>query len=406
MKPLRCLAISNSYPPDHAGGYELGARNLLDALASHCGWQNSVVASVRKQKPLGVVSPELTGFFPGKLGPEYERWKIRHSLFRNHAKIVAELKRNSEDADFILIFNPRRLILPQWISVLACRKPTFVFVSDYWPQDPFASDLFYSKSRKIEGTSSLKDSKLQEIYKPGLETEDLFADCRGVIFGSRYLREALVSPFSAVKDQFVAHWGIATDQFSQIPFSADRLKTFGFCGRPEKEKGFDLALEAFRQVASQTENVRMLVASDLSSSAFGRSIRKKIQSDPLLNRTVTQLGHIPHKELHTQFYSQIGILLFASIWQEPFALTVLEAMASGVLVIGSSAGGTPEVIDQTTGFLFDPGKEGDLLAVCLHALEEGESNYERVDRGAERIRSIHTLPYMAERVDGFIRDLI
>lgn len=402
---MKCLAISNSYPPDHAGGYELGAKNLLDALAVGAGWQNTVVSSVRKQSPSGVDSLQLTGFFPGTLGPEIERFKVRRTLIKKHDGIVKELQLKAKGADVILVFNPRRLILPQWYSVLDCGKPVFVFVSDYWPKDPLQSDIFYAKCPKLKN-GSLKDSRLQTLYQSIQNRGDLMSGFHGALFGSRFLQKANSVSLSRVKQQCVTHWGIDMDQFPPVDFSPERLQTFGFCGRPDKEKGLDLALTAFQSLVKEDSDLRLLVASDLSGSAFGRSVRKRVRNNSILKNSVVLMGHLPHSELHARFYSQIGGLIFPSIWEEPFALTVLEAMASGALVIASATGGTPEVVDAENGYLFDPGREDDLLTVWTQAIENGKSNKQRVECGIRRIREFHTMPGMAREVDAFIRNSI
>lgn len=402
MKPLKCLAITNSYPPDHAGGYELGACNLLESLAKNFAWENTVYSSVRKEKSHRTMSTQLTGFFPGRLGPDFQRWRTKRALIRNHQSIVSELKTETNQADIIFIFNPRRLVLPEWTSVLELGKPVFVFVSDFWPQDPWATDIFHSRSSKNE-SNELKDSALRTLYSSVLKPSQFFSNFTGAMFGSEFMQRTHAETFSLIKNQCVAHWGIDTDSFPEVPFSSERLKVFGFCGRPEKEKGLDLALDAFREISKHDDDLRFMIASDLRRSSFGRSIIKKISSDPILASRVSILGDVPYSDLHRVFYSKIGVLLFPSVWKEPFALTVLEAMASCVLVIASNTGGTPEIVDQSTGYSFDPLVNGSLVNACIDVLKILDGNHDRIQRGALRIRSNHSLPFMAKKVDDFIR---
>ena len=48
---------------------------------------------------------------------------------------------------------------------------------------------------------------------------------------------------------------------------------------------------------------------------------------------------------------------------ETFGLVLIEAMRSGVAVVGSDAGGVPEIIeDGVSGLLFEPGNAADLAA--------------------------------------------
>ena len=345
----------------------------------------------------------LTGFFPGKLGPEVESWRTKRAILKNHEHIVRGIQSKASEADVVFVFNPRRLIYPQWTSVLASETPVFVFVSDHWPNHPLSSDIFHFKSKK-DGQGELRDRKLQELYSTAPKESELLPQFRGAIFGSRFLQKEQAHVFASNQNQQVVHWGINSDQFPQVPHTNEKRKIFGFCGRPEKEKGLDLALAAIRELAMDDADVRLLVASDLKASSHGRAIFKQIQNDSVLKNCITLLGQVPHADLHKMFYSQIGTLLFPSIWQEPFALTVLEAMSSGILVIASSTGGTPEVVESTTGFLFDPTVSGDLTRVCRISQAAESVDIQRiVEAGAQRIREFHTLPIMASRVDEFIR---
>ena len=405
MTPLKCLAITNSYPPDHAGGYELGTGLLLGALARNAGWDNTVLSAVRKAKPQGTHLPQLTGYFPGVLGPEFAYQSTKRSLVANHERIVRELGDRVRDTDVIVIFNPRRLILPQWASVFRLEKPTFLFVSDFWLQNPLDSDLFLKKCPKL-ADGRLKDERLRTLYEPVVDGLTIGTGVRGALFVSQFLKTTHDDYLPEVKNRTVTHWGVETEAFRPTPFTPDRLKTWGFCGRPDENKGLDKALSAFAAVAGKVNGLCMLVACDLNRNAYGRSIRKMIRGDSVLKKSVVQMGHINHDELYDRFFSKIGILLFPSTWQEPFSLTVLEAMASGVLVVASSTGGTPEVVDESTGYLFDPHQDGDLEAQCIAALNAGRENRRRVESGINRILETHTIDRMAAGVDCFIRGLL
>lgn len=55
-------------------------------------------------------------------------------------------------------------------------------------------------------------------------------------------------------------------------------------------------------------------------------------------------------------YQHADICVVPSIWEEPFGLVTLEAMASGIPVVASEIGGLKEIIiDGKTGLLFAPG---------------------------------------------------
>lgn len=67
-------------------------------------------------------------------------------------------------------------------------------------------------------------------------------------------------------------------------------------------------------------------------------------------------------------YRDADLCVVPSLWEEPFGLVALEAMASGVAVCASRTGGLQDiVVHGKTGFLFERGN-GEALAACLEKL--------------------------------------
>lgn len=69
---------------------------------------------------------------------------------------------------------------------------------------------------------------------------------------------------------------------------------------------------------------------------------------------------VDHSKL-SALINESDICVFPSIWEEPFGISVLEAMACGKAVVGSDAGGIPEIIeDSKSGVIFRRNQDGDL----------------------------------------------
>ncbi len=402
---LKCLAVSNSFPPDHAGGYELGAGNLLGALKSNEGWDVKVISSFRKEKPDTILDPALSGYFPGRLGTELESLSTGRHIKKHHDVICEMIDREARDADVVLVFNPRRLIIPQWARIVASGTPVVFLVSDYWPEDFPDTDKFYEGLKKDSMGSLPVNSFYKKLYSPWLQEEALLGKARGVIYASEFIQNYHQNRFPADAMSKVIHWGISVDRFTKSKFDARKLKTFGFCGRAEKEKGLREALEAFREVASSDDDARFVVCAGLHTR-HGKEVRKWVRGDSLLRERVELLGEVAYNDLQSMFYDKIGTLVFPSIWDEPFALTVLEAMASGTLVMGSQTGGTPEVLDNSTGLVFDPTDPNSLLSAYRKVLSEDDSVPGMIEAAYMRIQKMHTLPIMAKRVNEMVRKLI
>ena len=76
---------------------------------------------------------------------------------------------------------------------------------------------------------------------------------------------------------------------------------------------------------------------------------KKITEDLNLEDCVTFYGKTDYPE---RLYEDTDVFLHSPIYDEAFGITILEAMASGCLVVAARSGGIPEVIsDGKNGFL-------------------------------------------------------
>ena len=72
-----------------------------------------------------------------------------------------------------------------------------------------------------------------------------------------------------------------------------------------------------------------------------------------LERSVRFTGLIPRERL-PEIYKQHGTLIFPSVWDEPFSITLLEAMSSGLAVVGTTTGGSAELLADGVNALTFP----------------------------------------------------
>jgi glycosyltransferase involved in cell wall biosynthesis len=100
--------------------------------------------------------------------------------------------------------------------------------------------------------------------------------------------------------------------------------------------------------------------------------------------------HLPNREA-LEVLSRARALLFPLDWEEPFGLTVIEAMAAGTPVVTLRRGAMPELVEHgVTGFVCDSEEE---MAGAVRRVGE-------LDRSACRRRVEER--YHAERMlDGY-----
>lgn len=155
----------------------------------------------------------------------------------------------------------------------------------------------------------------------------------------------------------------------------------GFSGAVIPEKGVMELAKAFRDAAARDENIHLLIAGDFNlwggrynatandGEAYVHSIRDVLK--PCVNRAHFA-GKLPGAQMPI-FYAASDVLAAPSIWPEPYPLSVLEAMVSGLPVIASNIGGLPELVEETRGRLVQPGDiDGLRDAVLELANDPGE----------------------------------
>lgn len=134
----------------------------------------------------------------------------------------------------------------------------------------------------------------------------------------------------------------------------------GMVGRLAWEKGVPDFLEALARLPADA-NVYGVIVGDGPQAA---ELREKAAELGLSGRLhFAGFRSDPHNAINA-----LDVHVLASVWEEPCATVVMEAMALGKPVIGTRAGGTPELIaDGETGLVVPP-RDPEALAAAILAL--------------------------------------
>jgi glycosyltransferase involved in cell wall biosynthesis len=108
---------------------------------------------------------------------------------------------------------------------------------------------------------------------------------------------------------------------------------------------------------------------------------------------VAWLGYIPWRKL-MDCYRRAALFVMPSYY-ETFGISCLEAMAFGLPVVATRAGGLPEVVeDGVTGLLVPPGDSAALADAICRLLADADLRQRLGETGRERVVANFT----AERV--------
>jgi glycosyltransferase involved in cell wall biosynthesis len=122
-----------------------------------------------------------------------------------------------------------------------------------------------------------------------------------------------------------------------------------FSGELRAKKGLRFLLEALRQVLVW-QPARLLIIGEVRPKDRGEYTRTA-SIDPAVEPHITLTGHLTAARDVAQHLLLGDVFLLPSLW-DGMPNSLLEAMAAGVPVIASDAGGIPEVVhDGVSGFL-------------------------------------------------------
>jgi glycosyltransferase involved in cell wall biosynthesis len=241
------------------------------------------------------------------------------------------------------------------------------------------------------------------IIRDRLQQADLIIGC------SEYITKKVCQSFPEFTDRCETLYnGADLSRFSpqkQLEEYRKESRVLLFVGRLSPEKGVHILLDAFGIVLKKFPNTCLQIAGGIGSSPIkfmvaisddkrvrdlarfykSRSSMPDFYYQQLLTRLspdemrrVSFLGSVPYTRI-SDVYHHADVYINSSL-MEAFTLPILEAMASGVPVIASKVGGTPEIIKhQETGLLFESDDAQSLADGIIRLLEdEGLSQHLRM----------------------------
>ena len=158
-----------------------------------------------------------------------------------------------------------------------------------------------------------------------------------------------------------------------------------FSGRLTKEKGIMELIQAISTLKG-IPNWKLLI---VGASAYGRDerpipfIEKLISvAEPVKDRIIFT-GFIDYKQIPS-YLKMVDIAVVPSMWEEPFGLTVVEAMAAGLPLITTRSGGIPEICEGVATIVERDNIVDNLASAILDLYEHPEKRKQMADASLER----------------------
>lgn len=191
-----------------------------------------------------------------------------------------------------------------------------------------------------------------------IETSDLF------LVVSNYIKSRLSTVQSNKKDNIeILYNGTELKSFQYNISEEENIslrKRYGilksdilviYSGRLQPHKGVKELFLAMKKLAQVNDKIKLLVVGGHNYSSNKKTpyvLELESIADKLDNIIFT--GYIDYNDIN-KYYKISDISVVPSLWEEPFGLTCLEAIASSLPVIATNVGGLSEVVDEECGIL-------------------------------------------------------
>ncbi len=216
--------------------------------------------------------------------------------------------------------------------------------------------------------------------------------------------------YSGTKIQLIP-MGVDLNNFSpKIKKEKESGKIFIVVGRLIRCKGFDSAIKAMPRIISEFPNSKLLIVG-LGPEEY--RLKRIAQEEGLkLGEQVVFKGVLPHSEL-SLLYNTSDICLVPSVTdlksgeREAQSLIVLEALASGLLVVASDSGGIKDVVeDSVTGLLTRENDYKDIAEKSIFLLRNKKLQDSLIKNGLRLVREKYSWIKIASKFENLYRDLI
>ncbi len=264
----------------------------------------------------------------------------------------------------------------------------------------YSHDLFLL--RRLLGRSKSTKLILVKHVGPGKRKGDvihrwIYAGVDRVVGVSHYIARRCGEAYPIDSSRVgVWHPGIDHARFAPDPESRKNLRQqlslrdddflIVYIARLTPGKGHEDLIKAFHTIGkeSQTANLALIGSASPDEQPFADSLQHLVASGPFPGRVL-----LPgFQENIPQWLSAADIFVNPSP-KEAFGLNTLEAMSAGVPIIGTTGGGTPDLVESgETGILVPPGNGHELSAAIGTLLSDADLR-DRYGAAANRRALLH-----------------
>lgn len=218
---------------------------------------------------------------------------------------------------------------------------------------------------------------------------------------SNYVKKSLINEFGILDDRIIVVYnGVNISKFVKGEQKNSTIPTLIYVGRLVADKGVQNILRSLALLSNNIDYQFYIVGDGVFRSEL-EIMTKKLQ----LEKKVKFLG--TRRDV-SQLMQSSDVFIHIPNWEEGFGITVVEAMATGLICVCGKSGGIPEIInDGKNGILVDRGNDKELakkLEELILNLNSREVKQMRVL--AHNRANDFTVTSFAKRLDRVVLELL
>jgi glycosyltransferase involved in cell wall biosynthesis len=239
--------------------------------------------------------------------------------------------------------------------------------------------IFFAPLLSVPTVSTIHCA-MDEISRPVLRE---FNDVQGFVG----ISQNQLSGYEFLKDRFVNYHGVDMKVFKFNPDPQDHCV---YVGRIDPQKGVDIAIDVAKKAKV---NLKVIGFKPSGDQTFFEKIIKEIKENDF-----EFLEELSRFEVAREV-AKAKALLFPIIWNEPFGLVSVEAMATGTPPIAFRKGSIPEIIeDGKSGFMVGTPEEMVSAIQKIHQIDRRECR--------KHVEENFTVEKMVDGYEGIYQKLI
>jgi glycosyltransferase involved in cell wall biosynthesis len=406
---MRILFLSNRYPPYLTGGYEVACQAIAESLRER-GHEVLVLTSnygLPEAKIEGHVHRLLHRVQDSHSLLQLARWEIEDN--RLLRQLVEDWK-----PDVIYAWALLQLFPSLQRTLKSLSVPVVFNVQDIWIPTQIEQSEQYTEAWRKPGSNLAKDLAKRVLraaikwqhpqWLEPITIDDL--ELGHIIFCSRFREQQHKEMGFPFRETAVIYNGIDVKRFQgEAGKTADGLLKVLFVGRLAREKGTHTVIRAISKLIHDgNRNIRLTVVGvPVHPLEYTEELRGLANNG--CREHVEFIYNVPNHEL-PQVYREHDVLVFSSIGPEGFPVTLLEAMACGLLIVGTTTGGSAEILEDGANSLTYPPDDAVALAEqCRWIAENRQKSSSLALAGQEFVRQQFNLDKLAEQTERYLESM-